>query len=99
MELLTLQLRVRELYALRGYDKASPSTLALGIAEEAGEVAQAVLITSTPDFTPSAKKLSQEWSECRDVASEIGDLITYALALCNKLNIEPNFKWERKSYG
>ena len=87
-----IQKVIKILYNERGY-YASPTTLALGVAEEAGEAAQAVLITATPDFIPSQKKLSPEWSDVRDVASEIGDCITYLLALANSLGIEPKFKW------
>jgi len=90
-----LQTSVAILYAARGYH-AGATTLALGAAEEVGEVAQAVLITATPDFIPSKKKLSPEWSDCRDVASEVGDCITYLLALCNVLGIEPKFKWMKE---
>ncbi len=98
MTLKQLQESVREMYTKRGFDKASATTLALGAAEEIGEVAQAVLITVTPDFTPSAKKLSPEWEDCRDVASEVGDTITYLLALCNKMGIQPKFKWIKEPY-
>ena len=93
-----LQVRIEKMYADRGFEKASPQTLALGICEEAGEVAQAILLTETLDFKPSEKKLTEEWKDTRNVASEIGDLITYAIALCNKLGIEPEFKWMKKGY-
>ena len=93
MTLAELQTTIEDMYQQRGFTGASPTTLALGICEEAGEVAQAILITATSDFKPSAKKLSLEWVDYRNVASEIGDCITYLLALCNKLGIEPEFKW------
>lgn len=88
-----LQDQVKIMYSKRGFDGAAASTLALGVCEEAGEVAAAILITECGDFKPSSKKLSPEWADVRDVASEVGDCITYLLALCNKLEIEPKFKW------
>lgn len=78
------------LWERKGYT-ALPPTLALGIAEEAGEIAQAVLITQCPDYKPSPRKLTPEFADARDVAGEVGDLIVYALHLCNRLGIEPRF--------
>jgi len=87
-----LQQKVAEFYSQRGYD-ASPQTLVLGALEELGELAMAILLTVTDDFKPSPRKLSSEWADARDPAREIGDCITYLLALCNKLDIVPYFKW------
>ena len=91
-EVLALQTKVANLYKQRGYI-ASPQTLLLGAMEELGELAMAILLTETEDFKPSAKKLSPEWADARDPAREVGDCITYLLALCNRLGIVPYFKW------
>jgi len=92
-----LQSQVKHLYAERGYD-AKVQTLLLGAMEEMGELAQAILLTECEDFKPSAKKMPLIWADARDpgrriVAHEVGDCITYLLALCNRLGIEPYFKW------
>jgi NTP pyrophosphatase (non-canonical NTP hydrolase) len=87
-----LQYEINKLYLERGYN-SSPQTLFLGATEELGELAMALLLTECSDFKPSPKKMSPEWADARDPAREIGDLITYLLALCNKLGIAPHFKW------
>lgn len=87
-----LQKAVDELYKTRGYS-ASPQTLCLGAMEELGELAMALLLTCTEDFKPSPKKLSPEWADARDPAHEVGDCITYLLALCNQLGVSPKFEW------
>lgn len=86
----SIQAACAKLWATKSYT-ALPPTLALGIAEEAGEIAQAVLLTQCPDFKPSPRKLTPEAADLRDVAGEIGDLFVYALHLCNQLGIEPRF--------
>lgn len=93
MELKQLQKAIYEMYEKRGFTDASPQTLCLGAMEELGELAQALLLTTIKDFHPSARKLLPEWADARDPAREIGDCITYLLALCTKLEIEPYFKW------
>lgn len=90
--ILNLQLQVKCLCLQHGYT-ASAQTLALGAMEELGELAMALLLTECDDFKPSAKKMSPEWADARDPAREVGDTITYLLALCNSLDIEPKFKW------
>ena len=92
-----MQQKVRELYSKRGY-YASVQTLLLGAMEELGELAQAILLTECDDFVlkPDSKKLTAEWADARDPAREVGDCITYLLAICNVLGIKPYFKWEDK---
>jgi len=87
-----LQMLAQEEFERRGFD-AGPQTLVLGAMEELGELAMALLLTECDDFQPSKKKLSPEWADARDPAREVGDCITYLLALCNRLGIEPEFKW------
>jgi len=94
MELSELQKQIAELYKKRGYS-AKPQTLVLGATEELGELAQAVLLTMCEDFKPSKRK-QREWPTAFSLdrpAYEVGDIITYLLALCNSLDIEPRFKW------
>ena len=93
MTIQRLQSHVESLYAERGYDEAGVQTLLLGAMEKLGELAQAILLTECKDFNPSAKKISPSWADARDPAREVGDCITYLLALCNRLGIEPYFKW------
>jgi len=85
-----LQRDILRLYRDRGYSE-SPQTLVLGAMTELGELAQAILLTECGDFKPSSKKLGR--SDLRDVAHEVGDVITYLLGLCNELGIEPRFGW------
>lgn len=87
-ELLSL---VKEHYKRNGYTTASPPTLVLGIVEEVGELAQTVLYTECTDYTPRKNKVVGE------ISSEIGDVLVYCLALCNKLGIEPTFRNLHKS--
>jgi len=87
-----LQCSVQQLYAERGYD-AGVQTLLLGAMEELGELAQAILITECEDFQPMPRKPSLDHS---NTAHEVGDCITYLLALCNRLGIEPYFEWREK---
>lgn len=94
MSIEELQRRVGQMYERRGYN-ASPQTLCLGAMEELGELAMALLLTECDDFIPSAKKLTPEWADTRNPAREIGDCITYLLALCNRLGIRPQFKWSK----
>jgi len=93
-DLEKLQSDIQKLYEDRGY-AAGPQTLCLGAMEELGELAMALLLTVTPDFKPSPRKLTPEWTLARDPARHVGDCITYLLALCNKLNIVPTFKWRK----
>lgn len=91
-EMLALQTKVADLYQQRSYT-AGPQTLLLGAMEELGELAEAILLTQASDFKPFGKKLSPAYiGECNP-ALEIGDCITYLLALCNSLGISPYFKW------
>ena len=90
LTLRDLQGSIRSMYARKGYNKASLQTLCLGVMEEAGELAQAVLVNHTEDFTPSENKYTDT------VAHEAGDLITYILAVCDKLGVQPEFDWMAK---
>ena len=92
-EIERLQGEISLLYQERDY-VAGPTTLLLGAMEELGELAMALLLTECDDFKPPNKKLSPEWASARDPAREIGDTITYLLALANSLNIAPYFKWK-----
>lgn len=93
--LTELQAMVGLLSQRMGYDKASPTTLALGICEEAGEIASDVLRYYTSDYTRNKSKTTEVRS-AKDTAYEMGDIITYVLQLCNKLGITPAFKWADK---
>lgn len=93
-ELYWLQKEVKDLYRLQHYH-AGPRTLCLGAMEELGELAQAILLSAeTKDFVPSKRKrmVVDQMPELLKVAEEVGDIITYLLALCNTLHIRPYFK-------
>lgn len=92
MAIRELQSQVEHLYVKRGYD-AGVQTLLLGAMEELGELAQAILLTECEDFKPYGKKMASHWVDAQNPALEVGDCITYLLALCNCLGIEPHFKW------
>ena len=87
-----LQRLVEQLYLERGY-VAEVQTLLLGAMEEMGEIAQAILLTECEDFKPSARKRALDWADTCNTEHEVGDCITYLLALCNRLGIEPYFEW------
>ena len=95
MDIEEIQKRISDLYREREYI-AGPQTLVLGAMEELGELAMAILLTQSPDFKPSTRKMTPEWADARDPAREIGDCITYLLALANKLGVKPKFKWLSK---
>ena len=89
MNMDELQQAVARHYRNCGYDKASVQTLVLGLAEEVGELAQAVLLTQCTDYTPSAHKV--ELIKDMDISHEVGDCITYLMGICNVLDIQPFF--------
>lgn len=86
MTLEELQESVIRLYKEQGYS-TNVSTLMLGAMEELGELAQAVLLTECDDYVPSKSK------EETELAREIGDIITYLLAICNSMGTSPRFSW------
>jgi NTP pyrophosphatase (non-canonical NTP hydrolase) len=90
-----LQSLVAALHVERGYT-SSPQTLLIGALEELGEVAQIILATLTSDYTASDRKLSPEWVNDHDLASEIGDVLTYLYGLCYVLDLHPKFTWMKK---
>ena len=90
---MDLQEFIAKWYATRGYD-AGPSTLMLGLMEEVGELAEAILLTQCPDFHCSRHKAESIKSGARriNVSAEIGDVLLYLMALCNRLGIRPYLK-------
>lgn len=89
-----LRERVEDWYTEKGYN-ASPQTLMLGLMEEVGELSQAILLTQCEDFKPSRHKLRGEIGDIekhKDLAAEVGDVLTYLIALCNALDIDPKLK-------
>ena len=93
--LKTLQVAVSDFYFRKGYYTVSAQTLALGVTEETGELAEAILVLCTNDFIMSERK-RVKWIQdglClsyRPIAHELVDIITYCLAIANKLDIELN---------
>lgn len=92
MNLEALQDKVFEIYRQRGYSE-TVSTLCLGVTEEVGELAEAVLMSQCIDFVASPKKLAKykNVNFRHHIACEIGDIIIYLLAICCALNVEPKF--------
>ena len=89
-----LQDEVARFYEQRSYD-AGARTLMLGVVEEVGELAQAILLTECDDFQPSRHKASGELGNLerhKDVAGEVADVIIYLMALCNRLDIKPDWR-------
>ena len=77
---VNLQAAVRFLYARRGYTE-DINVLALGLCEEAGEVAAAVL-----DLTPHFKSKPERAQS--DLEHELKDCLMYLLALANSAGID-----------
>lgn len=92
LSLADLQDAVGFWYLSNGFQTVSAPTIALIVGEEAGEVAKATLLTETPDYKRVPGK---NYEGDADIAMECGDVITAALALCNKLGIQPKFKWAK----
>ena len=89
-----LRQHVAEWYEEKGFD-SSVQTLALGLMEEVGELAQAILLTECDDFKPSRHKqdgLLGDIERHKDVALEVGDILIYLAAICNVLDIHPKVK-------
>ena len=89
-----LQDEVARFYDQRGYYAGAP-TLMLGVVEEVGELAQAMLLTECDDFQPSRHKVSGELGNIerhKDIAGEVADVIIYLMALCNRLGIKPDWR-------
>ena len=76
-----MQQRVQDTYNQRGYS-ADIRTLALGLCEEAGEVAAAVLDWYSPDFQPKPGRVSS------DLEHELRDCLTYLCAIANVASID-----------
>ena len=94
VEIQKLMEEVAEWYEFSGFD-TSVSTLMIGLMEEVGELAQAILLTGhCPDYLVSDRKKGDGWDHAKHPDWEIGDVITYLLALCNALGIEPYFWWK-----
>jgi NTP pyrophosphatase (non-canonical NTP hydrolase) len=94
-----LQEEVQRFYQRKGYNSSS-QTLMLGLMEEVGELAQAILLTECDDFKPSRHKMAGDLGDIqkhKDVAAEVADVFIYALALCNRLGIKP--KWYKIGLG
>ena len=64
-----------------------PLELGLGIAEEAGEVAKAILLTQSEEYQPNGRAGEKD----KDLAGEVGDLMTYIFHLCNRVGVIPRF--------
>ena len=90
-----LQVEIAHWYTEQGYDKASPQTLTLGALEELGELSEAILTLLSDDFRPSPRKQAKDIC-LHNIAREVGDCITYLLALCNQLDTEPFFGWRKE---
>ena len=67
---------------------ASAKTLMLGVVEEVGELAKAMLVYHTNDYCIPYGKVLADYD---DAPHEIGDIIVYLMGLCNVLGIEPTF--------
>ena len=92
LSLMELQKAVDDFYKKKGFI-CGVTTLALGLSEEVGELAEAILVLYTPDYISIGKKSTIEFRKELDIASEIGDCMTYLLSICNKLGISPKFNW------
>ena len=75
-----IQQRVKQLYERRGYT-SDIRTLALGLCEEAGEVAAAVLDRS-PDYRPKPGRIPS------NLEHELKDCLTYLCAIANAVGID-----------
>ena len=82
-----LQDLVRIEHKLQGWD-TSATTLMLGVVEEVGELAKALLVYHCDDY------VLREGCDAEDydgVAHEVGDIIVYLMGLCNALDIQPEY--------
>ena len=79
-DLGSLQMAVLAMYNKRGYTH-NLSTLTLGLCEEVGELAAAVL-NMLPDFVQSENRSSH------DVYHELKDCLVYIMAIANSLGID-----------
>jgi len=77
--------QARELYAKRSYT-SDPPTLALGVCEEAGEVAKAVNVFFNPKFIPKGIGADHD-----SLDNEISDLLMYLAALANATDSDIDF--------
>jgi len=91
----TLKELLQETAAVYTNNKWSTNPLALtcGLTEEVGEIA-AIILRNTPAIILRNTLSFCIYSEKQrgDLAEELGDLIFYALALCNKYGLGPIFK-------
>ena len=77
----SLQAKIKILYLERGYTN-DPVTLALGLCEEAGEVAKAVNYFHNPKYQSATANIPDS------VQHELRDCLVYICAIANSLNIE-----------
>lgn len=89
MQIKTMQLRVQEIYILRGYTSDLP-TLGLGLCEEAGEIAKAINLLN-PHYVPTPGKPPPD-----DLPHELADLIVYACGIASAAGIDLDQVMENK---
>ncbi len=82
-----LQKRVRQRYVGRRYRAGVPTSM-LGMVEELGELAEA-LLREQADFRPT---LRESLSKRDPPEHEVGDILVYALAICNTLNVQAEWQ-------
>lgn len=84
-----IQTKIKNHYKAMGFTN-DPLTLALGIAEEAGEVAKAVNTFRNPKYKVMRHSASDT------IEHEICDLLVYVYGLANALNIDVEAVMEQK---
>ena len=84
--LAELQVRISRRYKRRAFT-AGPTTCFIGLVEELGEIAEVMLLNRS-DYRAVAGKREMEHD---GLGHEVGDLIVYALSLCNTSGVSATF--------
>lgn len=87
--LANIQANVGRMYDARGYTNDLP-TLALGLCEEAGEVAKAVNTYHNPHYKVKSNKIAGNLKE------ELKDVMIYLLSIANAAGIDMEDIMEQK---
>ena len=92
-----LRMLVAEAYDIRGFEHDNPWLLLAGLVEEVGEVAEALNVGLSKKYKARPEKRKKLGDVGEAVAKEVGDVLTYALALCTHFGVSPTFaQWEDK---
>jgi len=94
------QTEVKNAYRLRGFSGQNPMLLLAGLMEEVGELAEVINALQHLEFGSCPGKEHLLEQPFVNIAAELGDVVTYALAIANYYNVIPTVKdtWKQRGH-